>query len=111
MHDFLRHAPHIAYAEIQKESVGATKLVQPINTRWGSQIDLAESLVRNRMVVEKALLKLRGDKFEFRGNELMFVWNITWWSTVESFCNWLLPLRRYAFLSLYISSFTFSYCP
>ena len=103
-----RHAPHEAYTQM-KELHGGTALCQPVATRWGSQVDLIGSLVKNRQacfawlfrrvsyffsqVVERALLQLRDAKYEFQGSELMFVWNVSWWSTIEKIYNWLQPMR------------------
>ena len=70
---------------------------------------LAESLMKNRRVVENALCILRGNRFklevpldadvpspryEFQGNELMFLWNLQWWDMVENLANWLQPLNK-----------------
>ena len=58
------------------------------------QVDLLESVLANRQVIENALLKIRADKFEFKGTELMFVWDLSWWKTLEKVFHWLQPLRR-----------------
>ena len=108
LRDF-RHAPRLAYAEFQERFHG-TKLREPVETRWGSkvqfasknevtfppfQVDLAISLVANRQVVENALLKLRADKFEFKGRELMYLWDPDWWQTAENICEWMSPMLRF----------------
>jgi hypothetical protein len=100
-----RHQPHIAYDKVQMQTAHATKLSQPVKTRWGSQVDLAESVVQNRSVIQKAILLLGEEKFEFKGNELMFVWDLSWWTSIENLSTWLLPLRRYLILFYHASCF------
>ena len=73
------------------------------------QITLAQSLIRNRPVIENALLRLRSEKFEFKGvslinpppfpiifkgNELMYIWDPHWWTTIDNIHAWLSPLQR-----------------
>ena len=53
------------------------------DTQWGSQVALVASLLKNRNVVEQAILKLRAQKFAFKGSQLMWIWEMDWWSTLE----------------------------
>ena len=65
-----RHEPRTAYVAMCEQFKG-TMLIQPGETRWGSNIECLQSLLDNRQVIENALLKLRADGFAFKGSELM----------------------------------------
>ena len=73
-------------------------------------MELAESLSKNRHVVESAVCKLRADGFPFKGMEMMVVWDMDWWSTIEKLTRWLCPLAGYVvtmfiFVTLHILGF------
>ena len=87
-----RHDPRVMYDNILKE-INGTRLIEPVDTRWGSQVEMLQSLLQNRRVIENALLKLRANGFAFQGNELMFIWARDWWKTLQHLLAWLLPLR------------------
>ena len=87
-----RHAPRVEYDAVVEE-LGGTRLAEPVDTRWGSQVDLCQSLVKNRRIVENSVLKLRAKNFPFVGNELMFIWTPSWWQTLQHLLDWLLPVR------------------
>ena len=69
---FCRHAARIAYdvAIKEKENKG-TLLVEPATTRWGTKVDLVESLISNREFVESAVLKLRSDRCDTNVGSLL----------------------------------------
>ena len=77
-----RHQAHSAY-EGAKQTLKGTLLRAATDTRWGSQVALVASLLKNRNVVEQAILQLRAQKFAFKGSELMWIWEMDWWSTLE----------------------------
>ena len=87
-----RHDPRVMYDNVLKE-INGTRLIEPVDTRWGSQVEMLQSLLQNRRVIENAVLKLRANGFAFQGNELMFIWARDWWKTLEHLLAWLLPLR------------------
>ena len=78
----IRHRPVQVYYK-NLEATGGRRLRQPISTRWDSQVDCLDSVLKYRKLVQTALIDLRDETFEFEGNELMFIWNLPWWETVE----------------------------
>lgn len=80
------------YAKVQLAGV----LRQPVATRWGSKVDLLESLVANRPTVEHALGRLRHEKF--RNDEftaMTWIWLNTTWDDFEQVLKVGLELRIY----------------
>ena len=61
-----RHAANVQYT-LTKEEMKGTDLLQPVQTRWGYMIDTMQSIIRNRKVVENAVLTLRQANFPFKG--------------------------------------------
>lgn len=81
--------------------------LQPVVTRWGTQFDCLQSIVKNRRVIDNAITDLRREGaiffpsnffwftvFEFRGNELMFTWNPTWWTMASKIVEAFEPMRK-----------------
>ena len=60
-----RHQPHLAYHSA-KETFSGTKLLSACETRWASQVGLIGSVLKNRNVIEQAILQLRSQKYPFR---------------------------------------------
>ena len=77
-----RHEPHVAY-EGTRETLKGTMLIARGETRWASQIACVGSMLKNRQVVENAVLQLRSQKYSFKGAELMWIWATDWWNTLE----------------------------
>ena len=73
---FRTHAyPRSCYAEEMARHVGATFLVQACATRWGTKAKTLESCIRNSVVVENTLSRLRREKYsEETFNTLAWVW-------------------------------------
>jgi len=63
--------------------LGGTILRQAVPTRWGSQFDLAVSVLSNRRVVHNAFLSLNESKYVYDGPECVFVWASEWWTSIE----------------------------
>ena len=87
-----RHEPRTAYVAMCEQFKG-TMLIQPGETRWGSNIECLQSLLDNRQVIENALLKLHAGGFAFKGSELMFVWAPSRWVTLNHRKDWLIALK------------------
>ena len=84
-----RHGPRIAY-EVAQEKCHGTRLVQPGETRWGSNVDLAVSVLQNRKVIDMALAELRHGRFIFKKKELAFLLYPDWWDSIDKMatvCN------------------------
>ena len=60
-----RNAPRMAY-EAAVERLAGTHLVQPGDTRWGSNVDMACSVLKNHHVIDAALADLRAVRFQFK---------------------------------------------
>ena len=54
-----RHQPQLAY-DSAKQSFSGTILVSASETRWASQVDFIGCVLKNRNVIEQAVLQLRG---------------------------------------------------
>ena len=65
--------------------------MQPVSTRWGSQVDMAGSVLANRRVVNTSFLALNEKKYKYDDTEGSFVWALDWWDTVEKIHRLLLP--------------------
>ena len=89
-----RHQPHLAYHSA-KETFSGTKLLSACETRWASQVGLIGSVLKNRNVIEQAILQLRSQKYPFKGSELMWVWAQEWWATTEGLHNSLNPFQKF----------------
>ncbi len=87
-----RHEPHVAY-EKARETLKGTMLISRAETRWASQIACVGSLLKNRQVVENAVLQLRSQKYAFKGTELMWIWATDWWNTLEGIHKAFEPLQ------------------
>lgn len=66
-----------------------------VDTRWGSQFDCLQSVVKNRQLIETAIGDLRRENFAFRGRELMFIWDMGWWVMAQKIVSAYQPLRAY----------------
>ena len=88
-----RHAPRMAY-EAAVERLAGTHLVQPGDTRWGSNVDMACSVLKNHHVIDAALADLRAVCFPFKKQELSFLLLADWWDSLDSMTKWMEPLRR-----------------
>ena len=71
---FRRGYPRQVYEEKMRK-VDGTLLIAPGQTRWGSRVDMLQSVVKNNTVIDHALGRLRREKFrspEF--DSLGWVW-------------------------------------
>ena len=75
-----RHEPHVAY-EKARETLQGTMLKPHSDTRWTYQVACVGSLLKNRQVIENAVLQLRAQKYAFKWSELMWIWKTDWAST------------------------------
>ena len=57
-----RHAPRCAY-EANVERLSGTHLHQPAETRWGSNVDMGKSILKNHHIIDGALADLRSGRF------------------------------------------------
>ena len=76
--------------------VDGTLLVAPGQTRWGSRVDMLQSVVKNNTVIDHALGRLRREKFrsvEF--DSLGWVWVNQHWDDMDQILMRLLTLRRF----------------
>ena len=58
-------------------------LIQAVVTRWASNVDLLESVIKNRSTIEAAILLLRAQNFDWDGNELMYLWELDFFPMLE----------------------------
>ena len=92
-----------------KNQHGGVMLIQAAATRWASNVDLLESVIKNRSTIEAAILLLRAQNFDWDGNELMYLWELDFFPLLEKLarllCLWICfahqdpgfrPLRRLA---------------
>ena len=93
LEEFFKHRnlPHQVYQS--SKLANETNLVGTTDTRWGSQVDCLTSVLHNRRLIEASVCELRRMRFEFIGNELVFVWDLTWWKTLEDMSHVYLPLK------------------
>ena len=85
------HYPNALY-RVGVEAGRGTMLVAPVETRWGSKVDLLQSLLHNRELVENTLGQLRREKFTNNlWQELGWVWNAHFWEELEHMCQ---PLKN-----------------
>ena len=100
-----RHRPCQIYADVKRELEesrkadplsgipGPTNLVAPAETRWASQVDCIESLCRNRQLVMRCIERLRQEEFEFKGHELIWVHDDSWWGLLQEMLKVFIRLR------------------
>jgi len=84
--------------------LGGTILRQAVPTRWGSQFDLAVSVLSNRRVVHNAFLSLNESKYVYDGPECVFVWASEWWTSIEHmwhFASYQQPILQKKFLFIH----------
>ena len=75
---------------------GSTLLHASVLTRWGSQVRMLESVVKNRVCVEQTLLRLRREKYSSDAfNALGWVWTPLHWSEAEHLLSVLKPVADY----------------
>ena len=66
-----------------KNQHGGVMLIQAVATRWASNVDLLESVIKNRSTIEAAILLLRAQNFDWDGNELMYLWELDFFPMLE----------------------------
>ena len=87
-----RHAPRVAF-EAAVIKLAGTHLVQPGETRWGTNVDLATSVLKNHHVIDAALAELRNNRFQFKKAELAFLLMPDWWDSLDAMAKWMQPIR------------------
>ena len=75
---------------------GATHLINPVATRWASQLDCMESLVKNHLVVDRAFGALRCEHdFDWCDKGYVYVPYVDqwWWQMLKKIVGAYTPLR------------------
>ena len=92
---FRRGYPKQVYEE-EMGKVGGTLLRMPSATRWGSCIDMLQSVVKNNTVVDHALGRLRREKFRSpEVDNMAWVWVNQYWDHMDQILQRLVGLREF----------------
>ena len=113
---FKRKVARVKYSEackfLQDASAGSdnsTLLKTYCETRWGSVVDMLQSLARNMKAVRQAIITLQADGFAFERGQLWWTLNESWWNTINNLVTWLAELR-YVFFFFWCGSKFFLLC-
>lgn len=81
-----RGQPRLEWEKSRKMHDG-NELVKPCDTRWGSMIDVVESITNNRVALLQTCFKLRSLEYKFKHNELWWIYSDPRWKIFKGALN------------------------